>query len=95
MKKSDFDMITESIWSRKGSYALNRYFFSHPSYGSLPKNMLQKMSLEARDALQDIWCNVIGMDLKWKPYEGYKTIEEFRKEYKSTMKEIGEEIEGE
>lgn len=68
------------------------YFFDFPDYGGIVKSVADKLSSEAVDALQEMWSDIICRDLKGGMYEGFKTIREFRSEYRKTLWALGEKV---
>ena len=54
--------------------------FDYPDYGGLPKNISNRLSSEAVDAMQSIICN------------GFERKRDFAKAYKDRLEELGEKI---
>lgn len=67
-------------------------FFDAPDYGGIPTEVASELSSEAVDTLQDMWSEIICLNIEYNPSYGFTSIQQFKKEYRQALRSLGEKI---
>jgi hypothetical protein len=81
-----FTALVDELWKRREEFVRNDFEFDYPNYGELPDKIVNKLSSEAIDAIQQ---TLFYID----PLEEH-TKKEFFEELFWAMKDLGEIMRG-